>query len=196
MLLLPVIYLGFVSLGLPDGTMGVAWPKMHRDLALPVGLAGVLMLWVTMLAAFSGFSSGAVLRRVKTGPVVLISCLLTGTALLMLAEARSIVWLLLAAVPLGLGAGSVDTALNGYVARHYTGRHMNWLHACWGIGATCGPLLMTRALASAAGWRGGYWIIGSIQLVLAAIFLCTLPLWSSQPEIVRDKSADVASGPV
>ena len=86
LLLLPVIYLGFVSLGLPDGTMGVAWPKMHRDLALPVGLAGVLMLWVTMLAAFSGFSSGAVLRRVKTGPVVLISCLLTGTALLMLTK--------------------------------------------------------------------------------------------------------------
>lgn len=196
LLLLPVIYLGFVSLGLPDGTMGVAWPGMHRDLALPVGLAGLLMLWVTMLAAFSGFSSGAVLRRVKTGPVVLISCVLTGSALLLLAEARGLVWLLLAAVPLGLGAGSVDTALNGYVARHYTGRHMNWLHACWGIGATCGPLLMTRALASESGWRGGYWIIGSIQLVLAAIFLCTLSLWSSQPEIVRDKSADVASGPV
>lgn len=195
LLLLPVIYLGFVSLGLPDGTMGVAWPAMHRDLALPVGLAGLLMLWVTLLAALSGFSSGAVLRRVKTGPVVLISCLLTGSALLLLAGAHNLVWLLLAAVPLGLGAGSVDTALNGYVARHYTGRHMNWLHACWGIGATCGPLLMTRSLASASGWRGGYWLIGGIQLGLAVVFLCTLWLWERQPEFSPKKSAEAASGP-
>lgn len=181
--LLVIIYLGFTSLGLPDGTLGVAWPPMHAELGLPIGVAGVIVIVATLLTGLSGFSSGRIIARWKTGPVVLVSCVLTGGALMLISQAQSLAWLLVAAVPLGLGAGAVDAGLNGYVARHYSGRHMNWLHACWGIGATGGPLIMAAALAGGSGgWRGGYFTIGSVQLSLAAIFLLTLGLWSRVPE--------------
>lgn len=181
LLLLAVIYAGFISLGLPDGTLGVAWPEAYPELALPVGMAGTLMTIITSLAAFSGFVSGRVIARFKTGPVVLVSCLLTGGALVALSEARGLLWLYGAGIPLGLGAGAVDAGLNGFVARHYSGRHMNWLHACWGIGATCGPLVMGWAIAAGHGWRGGYATLGVMQLALAAVFLVTLPRWASAP---------------
>jgi fucose permease len=180
--LLAIIYLGFISLGLPDGTLGVAWPSVYPELGLPIGMAGALMLVGTILTATAGFSSGWVLARFRTGPVLLVSCLLTAGAMWLLSRAQSLAVLFLAVVPLGLGAGAVDAGLNGYVARHYSGRHMNWLHACWGIGATTGPLLMGQALASTHGWRGGYGLIGSIQLALAALFFVTLRLWEKVPE--------------
>lgn len=180
--LLPVIYLGFISLGLPDGTLGVAWPRMHRDLNLPIGVAGAVIVVGTVLSAAAAFSSGKILTRFKTGPVVLVSCALTASGMLIVSQSQGLAWLLVAAVPLGLGAGAVDASLNGYVARHYRGRHMNWLHACWGIGATCGPLVMARMLGSPSGWRDGYFAIGMAQLSLAAIFLCTLSLWDKVPE--------------
>ncbi|MFT3868254.1 MAG: MFS transporter [Nibricoccus sp.] len=179
-LLLPVIYLGFISLGLPDGVLGVAWPSMRQTLGLPLGLAGTLLLVVTLLSGVSSFSSGRILARFRTGPVVMASCALTGSALLLISQARGAAWLFAAAVPLGFGAGAVDAGLNAYVARNYSGRHMNWLHACWGIGATCGPVLMTFALTHAIGWRGGYFALGTIQLCLAAIFLFTLGLWAQR----------------
>jgi len=181
-LLLPGIYLGFVSLGLPDGTLGVAWPRMYEALDSPIGFAGVLALAITLLSALSGFSSGAVVRRLTTGPMVAVSCALTGSGMLLIAHAPSLPWLLLAALPLGLGAGAVDAGLNGYVARHYSGRHMNWLHACWGLGATVGPLVMAQALDTGPGWRGGYSALATVQLVLAALFLVPLRLWGSVPE--------------
>lgn len=181
-LLLPIIYLGFISLGLPDGTLGVAWPRMHESLALPIGVAGTLMLVGTLLSGASSMCSGPIIARYKTGPVVLVSCVMTGSALMIIAHAQNLAWLLVAAAPLGFGAGAVDAGLNGYVARHYSGRHMNWLHACWGIGATCGPLIITHALGLASGWRGGYFTIASIQLSLALIFLLTLRLWDAVPE--------------
>lgn len=181
-LLLIVIYLGFVSLGLPDGSFGVAWPEVYPDLRLPLGLAGTIMTVGTLFTAVSGFSSGWVLGRWRTGPVVLVSCLLTAIGLLITSQARSAAWLYLSVVPLGFGAGAVDAGLNGYVAKHYTGRHMNWLHACWGIGATAGPLVIGWALAAGHGWRGGYLVIGVTQLVLAGLFLATLGLWSGVPE--------------
>lgn len=180
--LLFVIYLGFVSLGLPDGTLGVAWPAIAADLRVPIGLAGTITIVTTLLSAASGFTSGRVIARFHTGPVVLVSSLLTGSALLALAGSGGLSWLLAAAIPLGLGAGAVDAGLNGYVARHYSGRHMNWLHACWGLGATCGPLVMGEAMKSGHTWRGGYVVLGAAQLVLAAIFLVTLRLWSAVPE--------------
>jgi MFS family permease len=113
---------------------------------------------------------------------MLASCALTGTGLLVVAYAPGLAWLFFAAVPLGLGAGAVDAGLNGFVARHYTGRHMNWLHACWGIGATCGPLVMGAAARSGQGWRAGYVVLGSVQFALAVLFLATLRLWSAVPE--------------
>ena len=184
-LLLPIIYAGYISLGLPDGTLGVAWPRMHLDLGQPLKAAGWIMVVGTLLSAVSSFSSGPILRRFSTGPVVLVSCLLTGGAILLISQAPRFAWLIVAAVPLGLGAGAVDAALNGYVARHYTGRHMNWLHACWGIGATSGPLIITQFLATSHGWRGGYLLIGALQLGLATIFALTLRLWTEGPSAPR-----------
>jgi len=148
-LLLVIVYLAFISIGLPDGTLGVAWPEMHQSLGLPIGMAGLLILVVTLLSAVSSFVSGPIINRFGTGPVVMVSGFATGLALLIYAQANHFYWILLAAAPLGFGAGAVDAGLNGFVARHYSGRHMNWLHACWGIGATGGPLIMAYAAASA-----------------------------------------------
>lgn len=196
LLLLPIIYLGYISLGLPDGTLGVAWPQMYRTLNLPIGLAGVLGIVGLLLSALSGFSSGRVIARFKTGPVVFISCLLTASALLIISNAQSFAWLLLAVLPLGLGAGAVDAGLNGYVARHYSGRHMNWLHACWGIGATCGPLVMAHAVGTGGGWRAGFFWLASAQLALAALFLASLRLWNAVPERTIAMSAEHHQGPL
>lgn len=182
LLLLLVIYLGFMSLGLPDGTLGVAWPAMYLDLQLPLGLAGTVMTVATLLTATAGFSSGWIIARWRTGPVVLVSGLLTASGMLFLAKAQGGLWLYAAAVPLGLGAGAVDAGLNGYVARHYSGRHMNWLHACWGIGATSGPFIIGWALGHGHGWRGGFLLISGIQGSLALLFLLTLGLWGKVPE--------------
>ncbi len=193
--LLPLIYAGYISLGLPDGTLGVAWPRMHVDLAQPLKAAGWIMVVGTLLSAVSSFSSGPILRRFTTGPVVFASCLLTGGALVLTSQTPSFAWLVLAAIPLGLGAGAVDAALNGYVARHYSGRHMNWLHACWGIGATTGPLIITQFLATSHGWRGGYLLIGSLQLGLATVFLLTLRLWTEGPAAPHPAAATDSATP-
>ncbi len=179
--LLVIIYLGFVSLGLPDGTLGVAWPAIYPSLGLAVGLAGSITLVITLLSGASGFASGHIIGRFGTGPVVLASCVLTGSALLAIGRADNFAWLIVAAIPLGLGAGAVDAGLNSYVAHHYSGRHMNWLHACWGVGATVGPLVMAHAIANGSGWRSGYLRLGATQLTLAVLFLITLRLWNAVP---------------
>jgi MFS family permease len=182
--LLAITYLGFISLGLPDGTFGLAWTGIYHDLGLPIGLAGTIIIIGTLLSGTSGFMSGRVVSRFGTGPVVLASCLLTGCGLLAMGFAHSGLALYLIAIPLGIGAGAVDSGLNSFVARHYSGRHMNWLHACWGVGATTGPLFMGYAITSCGSWRVGYWAIGGVQLTLAALFLVTLKLWKSAPENV------------
>lgn len=175
--LLAVIYIAFVSLGLPDSVLGVAWPAMRADFAQPLQAAGLVFMVVTGCSALSGFASGWVLARLGTGKVVALSGLLTGGALLGFALAPGFLWIVLLAVPLGLGGGAVDASLNHYVADHYSSRHMNWLHGCWGVGATLGPALMAAALLRDAGWRGGYLGIGAIQLVLALLFFGLLRLW-------------------
>lgn len=190
-LLLFIIYLGFVSLGLPDGTLGVAWPAVHRDLGLSVGLAGPLSVLGTLLAACSGFLSGFVLRRLETGPVVAVSCVLTASGMVLIGFAPGASLLFASAVPLGLGAGAVDAGLNSFVARHYSGRHMNWLHACWGIGATGGPLLMAHFLAHGQGWRFGYFVLAGIQGLLALVFVGTLKLWRAAPAAHEPESNDL-----
>ena len=192
--LLPVIYLGFVSLGLPDGTLGVAWPQMYPELRMPIGYAGGLLVVLTILAAISGFSSGWVVGRLGAGTVVLASSVATGTALVGLSQVGGLAGLVLAAIPLGLGAGAVDAALNGFVARHYSGKHMNWLHACWGVGATSGPLVMGYAMSHGSSWRGGYLALGCVQLGLAGLFLTTLGLWARAPERAVSPAGRVAVG--
>jgi fucose permease len=186
--LLAIIYLAFISLGLPDSVVGVAWPAMRLSLEQPVAAAGLVTFTVTACTVVSSLANAAVLRRLGTGPVVVISGVLTGLGLLGFALSPSLAWVLVSAVPLGLGAGSVDAGLNHFVADHYSSRHMNWLHACWGVGATIGPLIMGAALLGAGGWQGGYMVLGTLQLALALLFLATLGLWR------QAKAASTARG--
>ncbi|MEI8200027.1 MAG: MFS transporter [Eubacteriales bacterium] len=176
-ILLLIIYLAFVSLGLPDGVMGVAWPEMRQTFSLPLAGAGVLTIVGSLGTVFSAFSSGHILKKFGTGPVVCASSALTGVAMLGFGLSRSFIYLVILCIPLGIGAGAVDTGLNDYVATHFSSRHMNWLHACWGLGAFCGPLIMTKAIVSAGSWRIGYISVAAVQLTLALIFLLTLGLW-------------------
>ncbi len=179
-ILLGVIYFAFISLGLPDSVLGVAWPSMRVSLGQSLEAAGLITLVLTVCSAFSSFVSGGVIRRIGTGPLVMASGALTGLALLGFSLSPSFAVLLLLAIPLGLGAGSVDAALNHFVAAHYSSRHMNWLHGCWGVGATLGPIIMGTALSSAAGWTSGYRHIAFLQLSLALVFLLTLSLWNQE----------------
>lgn len=178
--LLAVVYLAFISLGLPDSVLGVAWPAMRADFGRPLEAVGLVTIIITACSAASGFASGYVLRHLGIGLVLTGSGLLTGVALLGFAFAPSFGWILFLAAPLGLGAGSVDAAMNHFVAEHYSSRHMNWLHACWAVGATIGPLVMGAALAVNNSWQGGYLVIAVVQLSLAMVFLLTQGWWQRE----------------
>jgi fucose permease len=175
--LLAVIYLAFVSLGLPDGVLGVAWTAMRHDLNQPLATVGLISIMVTLSSATCTFFSHRLITHLGTGPLVMLSGFLTGLALLGFSMAPGFGWLLVLAIPLGLGAGAVDAGLNHFVAAHYSSRHMNWLHGFWGIGATVGPLIMGTALLSPAGWHSGYQVIALLQLLMAVVLWLTLPLW-------------------
>lgn len=176
-ILLVLIYLAFISLGLPDSIIGVAWPSVQLDWELSLDAAGPVAMLVTAGTVVSSFMSGYVVKKMGTGKIVFVSCLMTGLALLGFSLAPSYIWLLIAAIPLGLGGGTVDASLNNYVALHYKSHHMNWLHSFWGVGATLGPIIMGSALASGLLWRGGMRSISLIQLSLAALLFISLPLW-------------------
>ena len=179
--LLVIIYIGFVSLGLPDTVLGVAWKPMHQELEKPIYFAGFIATLLTICSAISAFFSGAILRRIGTGRLLTICGFMTGGALLGYAVSPAFWCILAFAIPLGFGQGAVDTGMNFYVAKHYTSRDMSWLHCCWGVGASLGPMLMTLILAHAWSWRAGYVMIGTIQILLALVFLATLALWN-EPE--------------
>ncbi len=185
-ILLLIIYLAFISLGLPDGIIGVAWPEIRQTFGVPLAAAGYITTVGTIGTVFSAFSSGHILKKFGTGKVVCASSALTGLGMLGFAFSRHFFFLLLLAIPLGVGAGAVDTGLNDYVSRHFSPRHMNWLHACWGLGAFTGPFIMTRAIVSLGSWRNGYMIVSGIQLSLALLFLITLPLWTKHGKLTRN----------
>jgi len=172
-----IIYLAFISLGLPDSLLGSAWPVMQPDLDAPLGAAGVLSMVVAAGTIVSSLASGAMLRRFGTGRVTLVSCVMTAGALFGYSLSPSTLWLAIFAIPLGLGAGSVDAGLNNYVAAHYKAHHMNWLHCFWGVGATLGPVIMAGFIARDQQWRHGYLTVAVIQSALVLILLLTLPLW-------------------
>jgi fucose permease len=175
-LLIPLIYLAFISLGLPDSVLGVAWPSMRLSLGAPLEAAGLIALILTSCSALSSVASGLLNKRFGTGRIVLVSTALTAIGLAGYSFAPSFVWILVSALPLGFGGGAIDSSLNGYVASHYSSRHMNWLHASWGIGATVGPIIMTAFIAGGS-WRSGYQTIASIQAFLALLFVLSLGLW-------------------
>jgi fucose permease len=180
LILLGIVYVSFISLGLPDGVLGVAWPAIRADMGQPLAAVGIITITLTVSAAASSFFAGAIVKRVGTGVVVAASCLMTAMALVGFSVAPSFMWLVLLGIPLGVGAGAVDASLNHFVAAHYSSRHMNWLHGFWGIGATSGPLIMGWALASPTGWTLGARTIGLMQLALAVMLWLTLSLWSRE----------------
>ena len=175
--LLVIIYAGFISLGLPDTILGVAWDAMRSELRQPVDRAGLIATLLTVCSAISAFCSGAILRLTGTGKLLAICAFVTGLSLLGYALTPAFWLLLVFAVPLGFGQGAVDTGMNFYVAKHYTSRDMNWLHCCWGIGATAGPMLATTVISAGWSWRGAYGSVSAVQLTLGVLFVLTLPLW-------------------
>ena len=176
-LLLFIIYLAFISLGLPDSLLGSAWPVMHRELGVPLSWSGAVFMIIAVGTIASSLLSDRLTRRFGAGKVTALSVALTCAALFGFSFSRSFAALCLWAVPYGLGAGGVDAALNNYVALHYASRHMSWLHCMWGVGATAGPYIMRAALSGGFGWNAGYRAIGFIQLALTAGLLLSLPLW-------------------
>ncbi|WP_162300633.1 MFS transporter [Anaerosacchariphilus polymeriproducens] len=173
-LLLAIIYFAFISLGLPDGILGTAWPSIRSDLSLPLELMGILTTLLFACSFISSVVSGHILNKFGTAKVTFISCLMTGIALLGYAVSPNFIWLALFTFPLGLGQGAVDSGLNSFVAENYSSRHMNWVHCFWGFGASIGPLIMTYALTGFGSWRKGYGSISIIQLFLAVLLCISL----------------------
>lgn len=179
-LLLVVIYLSFISLGLPDALLGSAWPSMYAGFDVPISYAGVISMIIALGTVVSSLQSDRLSRSLGTGKVTAFSVALTAAALFGFSVSRSFWMLCLWAIPYGVGAGSVDASLNNYVALHYASRHMSWLHCMWGIGASIGPYIMGYALTGGQGWPAGYRSIAVLQVVLTAILLVSLPLWKRQ----------------
>lgn len=179
-LLLIIIYLAFISLGLPDALLGSAWPTMYPEFGVPVSYAGILSMIIAAGTVISSLMSDRLTRKFGTGKVTAFSVLMTAAALLGFSFSHSFWLLCLWAIPYGLGAGSVDASLNNYVALHYASRHMSWLHCMWGVGASAGPYIMGFILARGQGWNLGYRCIGLLQVGLTAILLLSLPLWSGR----------------
>lgn len=191
-ILLFMIYLAFISLGLPDALLGSAWPIMYQEFAVPVSYSGTVFMIISGGTILSSLKSETLNRRFGTGKITAFSVLLTAVALLGFSLSRSFFMLCLFAVPYGLGAGSVDAALNHYVALHYSSRHMSWLHCMWGLGASLGPYIMGFVLQRGEHWSRGYFVISLIQIFLTIALFCSLPLWRKHSE---DEASAPASNP-
>ena len=179
-LLLIIIYLAFISLGLPDSLLGSAWPAMYQEFSVPVSYAGGISIIIAIGTIISSLQSDRLTKKFGTGKVTAVSVLMTAAALLGFSISHSYAILCLWAIPYGLGAGSVDASLNNYVALHYASRHMSWLHCMWGIGASLGPYIMGYALTGGQSWNMGYRYIAIIQITLTFILIISLPLWKKQ----------------
>ena len=171
-LLLIVIYIVFISLGLPDSLFGVAWPVVHLEFGIHQGFASVYGIVTGVCTGGASFVAGWLLRKFGTGKVTFFSILLTVAGLVATSFAPNIVVMMICSVVMGYGAGAIDTGLNNYVALHYEARHMNWLHCCWGLGVTISPIIMSQFLGGETGsWRNGYRIVALLQLSITVIIL-------------------------
>ena len=185
-LLLAVIYAAFISLGLPDALLGSAWPIMHVQMNVPLSYAGIVTFVIAMGTVVSALVSDRLTLKLGAGKVTALSVSLTALALLGFSVSNQYWMLLLFAIPYGLGAGSVDAALNNYVALHYSSRHMSWLHCMWGVGCSIGPSIMSWALAGgSANWPMGYRVVGLLQLGLTALIVLSLPIWKGRSGTVQ-----------
>ncbi len=179
-LLLAIIYLAFISLGLPDSLLGSAWPTMYGQLNVPISFAGIISMIIAVGTVISSLFSDKLTKLLGTGKITAISVAMTATALVGFSLSNRFWMLCLFAIPYGLGAGSVDAALNNYVALHYASKHMSWLHCMWGVGTIVGPYIMSFALTGGKGWSSGYFYVSLIQIVLTVILIVSLPLWKKK----------------
>ena len=190
-LLLTIIYLAFISLGLPDGLLGAAWPFMYIEFDVPVSYSGIIFVIISAGTIVSSLMSDRLTRRFGTGKVTAISVALTATALFGFSLSREFWMLCLWAIPYGVGAGGVDASINNYVAIHYESCHMSWLHCMWGVGATIGPYIMGGVLSKGQIWNWGYRYVGILQLILTAVLIMSLPLWKERSsDYIREKDAE------
>ena len=189
-LLLALIYISFISLGLPDSLLGSVWPVMQPQLDVPLSYAGIVSMIIAGGTVCSSLLSDRSAYRIGTGKVTAISVGMTAVALFGFSASTHFFELCLWAIPYGLGAGGVDAALNNYVALHYKSRHMSWLHCFWGVGASIGPYIMGYSLSSGYGWENGYFVIFVIQIILTAILFMSLPLWKQ-----NKKSDEINTAP-
>ena len=190
--MLALIYMAFVSMGLPDGLLGAGWPSMYPTLQVPISYAGIITILITSSTVVSGFFSDHLIRRFGTGKVTAFCTLLTALALLGFSSATRFWHLCLLAVPYGLGGGSIDAALNNYVATRFKSRHMNFIHFFWGLGAAIGPYIMGTFLTHGQLWQSGYRLVGIVQSVMTVCFFLTLPWWKKNPlPTSRDSGKDV-----
>ena len=188
-LLLAIIYLAFISLGLPDSLLGSGWPVMHTAFQVPVSYMGIITMIISGCTVLSSLLSDFLTKKLKTPTVVIISVFMTCFALLGFSQATAFWMLIVLAVPYGLGAGSIDAALNNYVATHYNAKHMSWLHCFWGVGAIVSPFVMSYALTTSV-WNNGYLIIFLIQGCIGLALLVSLPLW----KVNKEKAISTESG--
>ena len=188
-LLLPIIYVAFISLGLPDSLLGSAWPSMYPQLGVPVSYAGIISMIISLGTIISSLNSDRLTRALGTGKVTALSVGMTAAALFGFSVSGQFWMLCLWAIPYGLGAGSVDAALNNYVALHYESRHMSWLHCMWGIGTMISPMVMGAALAGGMPWTSGYRYIALFQILLTAVLFVSLPLWQKRTVGTSGKEA-------
>ena len=186
-LLLAIIYVSFVSLGLPDALLGAAWPIMQTELSVPVSYAGGISLIIAVGTVITSLQADRLIKWMGTGKIMVLSVAMTAAAIFGFSVSGAYWQLCLWAIPYGLGAGCVDAALNNYVAIHYASRHMSWLHCMWGLGASIGPYIMGAALTGGMSWNMGYGIIGVLQIILTAVLLLSLPLW-------KNPTGDTGSG--
>lgn len=192
-LLLAIIYLSFISLGLPDALLGAAWPTMCQEFSVPVSYAGGISMIIAIGTIISSLQSDRLTKWLGTGKVTAISVGMTAVALFGFSVSGAYWQLCLWAIPYGLGAGSVDASLNNYVALHYASRHMSWLHCMWGLGASIGPYIMGAALTGGLGWNMGYRIISLLQIVLTAVLFLSLPLWKQRREEQKEEGGKTAA---
>ena len=185
-LLLSIIYLSFISLGLPDALLGSAWPSMYKEFNVAISYAGIISMIISAGTIISSLQSDRLTKRFGAGKITAFSVAMTAAALFGFSITHSYLFLCVWAIPYGLGAGSVDASLNNYVALHYESKHMSWLHCMWGIGATIGPYIMGYAITN-NNWNAGYRYISIIQIVLTAILFFSLPLWNKNDKENKEK---------
>ncbi len=191
LLLIAVIYLAFISLGLPDSLLGSAWPTMRVDLNVPISYMGIISMIISMGTVVSGLMSERLTKKFDTKGVTVTSVFLTAVALMGFSFSDKLWKLCLWSIPYGLGAGAIDAALNNYVALHYTSKHMNWLHCFWGVGTIVSPYIMSYALLSSS-WEQGYRMVACIQLVIAPVLVISLPIW----KVNKKKEEEASKGKV